>query len=183
MRETDSGTHFTVRNQYIRMCIAKALIQLLESKGLEEITITALAKAANVSRMTFYKYYTNKQEVVVDYMYELMSEYMDEINKRTDIGRFREQKHIYHCFMFFRQHATELMTLVKADMYSVIINTVNDYMDLYVLPGSGYSKFELYYYAGALCNIYIKWLEGNMVETPQEIAEIVYKHIGGNQMN
>ena len=176
MREADSGTHFTARNKYIRMCIAKALIQLLEHKNFEEITITALAKAANVSRMTFYKYYMSKHDVLVDFMYEMMSEYMEETKTRTDIGHFRERKHIYHCFMFFKQYAAELMMLVKAGMYAVIINAVNDYMNLYVLPGSNYSKYELYYYAGALCNTYIKWLEGGMVETPEEIAEIVYKH-------
>lgn len=178
MRETESGTQFTARNQYIRMCIAKALIHLLDHKSLEEITITALAKAANVSRMTFYKYYTNKQEVLADYMYELMSEYMEASSKRKDIGHFGEHKHIYHCFMFFKQHGKELMTLVKADMYSVIINAVNEYMELYVLPVSHYSKYELYYYAGALCNTYLKWLEGGMIEKPEEIAAIVYKNIG-----
>ena len=68
------------------------------------------------------------------------------------------------------------MILVKANMYSVLIDTINDYMDQYVLPESQYSRYELYYYAGALCNTYIKWLEGGMTETPKEIATIVYKH-------
>lgn len=176
MRKTENGTQLTVRNQYIRMCIAKALIHLLESKRLEEITITGLAKAANVSRMTFYKYYTAKQDVLVDYMYELMSQYMEAANQRSDIGYFREQKHICHCIDFFKAHGKEILTLVKADMYSVVINAVNNYMDLYILPISQYSKYELYYYAGALCNIYIKWLENGMKETPEEIANIVYRH-------
>lgn len=64
-------------------------------------------------------------------------------------------------------------------MYSVIINAVNDYMDTYVLPASRYSRYELYYYAGALCNIYIKWLESGMLEAPEEIAKMVYKNKEG----
>lgn len=176
MRETARGTQFTARNQYIRMCIAKALIHLLESKNLEEITITALAKAANVSRMTFYKYYSSKQEVLVDYMYELMNEYMESANRRRDIGHFQDQRHICHFFSFFKEHNKEIMTLINADMYSIVINAVNTYMEVYVLPESKYSKYELYYYAGALCNIYIQWLNNGMVETPEEIAMIVYKH-------
>ena len=50
-------------------------------------------------------------------------------------------------------------------------------MDKYVEPESNYSKYELYYYAGALCNTYIKWVEAGMIETPEEIATIVYKHL------
>ena len=61
-------------------------------------------------------------------------------------------------------------------MYSVIINAVNNYMDTYVLPISHYSRYELYYYAGALCNTYIKWVESGMIEAPEEIARMVYKY-------
>lgn len=177
MRKTEKGIQFTVKNQYIRMCIARALIHLLQHKGIEEITITSLVKMANVSRMTFYKYYSSKQEVLEDYMYEMMNEYMAAANQRTDIGRFREQKHICHCFTFFKEYSDAIMILVKANMYSVIINTVNDYMDTYILPASNYSKYELYYYAGALCNTFIKWIEDGMAESPEQIATIVYKHL------
>lgn len=176
MRQSENGTQFTERNQYIRMCIAKALIQLLDKNKLEEITITALVKVANVSRMTFYKYYVNKQEVLVDYMYEMMHEYMKETKQRTDIGAFREYKHICHSLKFFRQYADEISILVHAGMYGIIINAVNDYMDSYVLPVSKYTKYELYYYAGALCNVFIKWIEMGMIEKPEEIARIVYKY-------
>lgn len=177
MRQTEGGIHLTARNQHIRMCIAKSLIELLGYKSLEDITITLLAKTAHVSRMTFYKYYVCKQDVLSDYMYELMSEYMEEAKKQTDIGHFREEKHICHCFKFFSKYSLEIETLVKANLYSVIINAVNDYMDTYILPNSSYSCYELYYYGGAICNTYIKWLEAGMAESPEEIARIVYRYL------
>ncbi len=178
MRKSEGGTNLTARNQHIRMCIATALIKLMETKPLEGITITALVKEANVSRMTFYKYYTSKQEVLADYMYEIVNEYMMDMKVRTDIGNFHELKHICHCFQYFKQHSHLIMTLIKANNYSVIINAINNYMDTYVLPISPYSRYELYYYAGALCNIYIKWIENDMQETPEEIATMVYRHFG-----
>lgn len=178
MRRSEGGTNLTARNQYIRMCIARTLIQLMEYKPLDEITITALVKEANVSRMTFYKYYKSKQEVLEDYMYEIMNAYMEEVKKRTDIGAFHELKHICHCFKFFEQYSPFIKILTKANMYSVIINALNDYMDIYVLPNFPYSRYELYYYAGALCNTYIKWIELGMKETPEEIAALVYRHLG-----
>ncbi|MBE6024537.1 MAG: TetR/AcrR family transcriptional regulator [Cellulosilyticum sp.] len=177
MRQNGNGIPFTERNQYARMCIAKALISILEHKSMEDITITSLVKVANVSRMTFYKYYASKQEVLADYMYEIVHAYMEDAARRGDIGKFREQKHICHCFTFFKQYSHTIMTLVKANMYSVIINAINDYMDYYVLSSKDYSKYELYYYAGALCNTYIKWIEGGMAETAEEISTVVYKHI------
>ena len=101
MRKTESGTNLTARNRHVRICIARALIDLMKHKSLEQITVTELVKLANVSRMTFYKYYVSKAEVLTDYVYELMNEYVEEVSKRIDIGRFRDLKHITHCFEFF----------------------------------------------------------------------------------
>lgn len=177
MRRSEGGTNLTARNQYIRLCIGKTLIQLMEVKQLEEITITELVKKANVSRMTFYKYYKTKQEVLDDYMYEIVNDYMEDAKNKTDIGGFHDFKHICHCFEFFQQFSHFIKTLLKANMYSVIINALNNYMDTYVLPVSKRSRYELYYYAGALCNTYIKWVESGMKETPEEISGIVYQHL------
>ncbi len=181
MRISEGGTNLTARNQYIRMCIARTLIQLMEDKQLEDITITELVKNANVSRMTFYKYYKSKQEVLSDYMYEIVNDYMEDTKKRKDIGGLHDYKHICHCFQFFKQFSKFFKTLLRANMYSVIINALNNYMDTYVLPSTSRSRYELYYYAGALCNTYIKWVETGMVESPEEISEIVYHHVTASE--
>ena len=176
MRISEGGTNLTDRNRYIRMCIARTLIQLMESKNLDDITITELVKKANVSRMTFYKYYKSKQAVLSDYMYEIVNDYVKDLKKRADIGKFHEFRRICHCFEFFKQYSNLIMILINSNMYSVVINAVNNYMDTYVLPVTHYSRYELYYYGGALCNTYIKWIENGMVETPEEIAKIIYKY-------
>ncbi|MDA3731175.1 TetR/AcrR family transcriptional regulator [Niameybacter massiliensis] len=176
MRISEGGTNLTVRNQYIRMCIAKTLIQLMETKDFDDITITELVKRASVSRMTFYKYYKSKHEVLADYMYEIVNEYVEDIRQRNDIGKVHELKRICHCLEFFKGYSHLIITLVNANMYSVIIDAVNNYMDTYVVPESHYSRYELYYYAGALCNIFIKWLESGMEESPEKIAEMVHGH-------
>ncbi|MGM9945246.1 MAG: TetR/AcrR family transcriptional regulator [Lysinibacillus sp.] len=46
--------------------------RLLLTVGYEGYTISLLAEALNVSRAAIYKYYTNKEELVVDFMLEHM---------------------------------------------------------------------------------------------------------------
>ena len=46
--------------------------RLLLTVGYEGYTISLLAEALNVSRAAIYKYYTNKDELVVDFMLEYM---------------------------------------------------------------------------------------------------------------
>lgn len=177
MRISEGGTNLTARNQPVRMCIARTLIQLMERTELDQIKITELVRKANVSRMTFYKYYRTKQAVLEDYMYEIVNAYMEDAKGRADIGEFHDLRHICHCFEFFKKYHRFILILVKANKYSVVIQAINDYMDTYVLSNSEYTRYELYYYAGALCNTYIKWIEGGMVEEPEEIARVVYSHV------
>lgn len=178
MRLSERGTNLTTRNQYIRLCIAKSLLKLMEEKSFEKITITEIVNNANVSRMTFYKYYKSKQEVLSDYMYEIVNDYMEETKARSDIGKFRDYKHICHCFEFFKQYSPFILTLIHGNMQAIIINALNDYMDTYVLSTSEYTRYELYYYAGGLCNIYMKWIESGLKETPEEIARMIVARDG-----
>lgn len=178
MKLLEDGANLTVRTRYIRMCIAQALIRLMANEPLEKITITNLVKEANVSRMTFYKYFSSKLDVLTNYVYELMNLYMEDSESRTEIGRFRELKHIHHCIDFFKTYHVEMKTLIDSNMFGVIINVVNDYMDTYILPFCDYSSYELYCYAGGLCNTYMKWIETGMKETTYEIAEMIHKRLG-----
>lgn len=44
--------------------IVNAFIELLEESSLEQISITDIIKKANLSRPTFYYYYSNKEDLV-----------------------------------------------------------------------------------------------------------------------
>ncbi|WP_278557464.1 TetR/AcrR family transcriptional regulator [Limosilactobacillus vaginalis] len=51
--------------------IRKALFQLLETKGLNSITVTELCRIANINRRTFYIHYGNVEDVMDEYQDEL----------------------------------------------------------------------------------------------------------------
>ncbi|MGL4361684.1 MAG: TetR/AcrR family transcriptional regulator [Cellulosilyticaceae bacterium] len=175
MRKSEGGANLTTRNQPVRLSIAKALIELMDMKRLEDITIIELVKKANVSRMTFYKYYTSKTEVLSDYMYEIVNEYIEDTKKHPEIGYVHDEKRICHCLKFFKDYSQFIMTLVKSNMYSVVINALNDYMETYIAPTSQYSTYQLYFYAGALCNVFIQWVESGMTEEPEKIARMMMR--------
>lgn len=49
-------------NIFIRECMAEALIKLIKTKSLSEITITELTKTAGVLRMSHYRNFNSKEE-------------------------------------------------------------------------------------------------------------------------
>ena len=51
--------------------IRKALFQLLETKGLNSITVTELCRIADINRRTFYIHYGSVEDVMDEYQDEL----------------------------------------------------------------------------------------------------------------
>ncbi|HIS07210.1 MAG TPA: TetR/AcrR family transcriptional regulator, partial [Candidatus Choladocola avistercoris] len=48
-------------------CLYTALLLLMEKKPYEDITITEIAKKAGVSRMSYYRLYKSKDDILEQY--------------------------------------------------------------------------------------------------------------------
>ena len=46
------------------------------------------------------------------------------------------------------------------------------------MPFNDIRRYNVYFYSGALYNVFLKWLESGMKETPQEMAEEICNLIG-----
>lgn len=57
--------------------IRQAVIRLLDSDSYEDLSVTEICKAANVSRITFYTYYNNKNDVIADMYCRYIAEASD----------------------------------------------------------------------------------------------------------
>ncbi|WP_252898590.1 TetR/AcrR family transcriptional regulator [Secundilactobacillus odoratitofui] len=75
--------------------ITTALFQLLETKDLGEITVTALVKRAGVSRMAFYRNFETTADVILKYFASKINQVFDDVinqvpteEKLTEIDHF-----------------------------------------------------------------------------------------------
>lgn len=57
-------------NFVIKESITEALLLLMRKKNYEEISITEITKLAGVSRISFYRNYDSKEDILVKYMFE-----------------------------------------------------------------------------------------------------------------
>lgn len=166
-------SNFTERNRFTRQCIGEAIVSLLKSKDFEHITISDIVKKAGVSRMTFYKYYHTKKDVIKDYMNEIIAGYLEKCGGNFTMNEFQDYMHIKDAILFFDNYADFLLTLSKANQYYIIIGSLNDFMSTYVYPDYHGSIYELYFYSGALLNTFLKWEESGKKEPVDEIVTIV----------
>ncbi len=86
---TKGGCAMDKRIMKTRKGLKDALLCLLEEHPFEEITVTEICEQARTGRLTFYKYYSDKNELMRDCFQDLQEEIMDRMRKEGENIRGR----------------------------------------------------------------------------------------------
>lgn len=162
--------------QNAKIYLAEALISLMRRKPLEDISIKDLVKRAGVSRMTYYRYFTSKEEVLECYMDYILEEYDTQIDQNKSYD-FHSYEHILDSLIFFQKYKDFVLCLQAAGMESLLLTALNDY----VKKQSDFTEeksvrcYPFYFYAGALYNIYMHWITQDSSTPATELAAIITK--------
>ena len=166
------GKKYTNRTRFTRMCIGEAVFSLMDKKSYEEIRVSDIVKRAGVSRMTFYHYYEQKEDALADYFHEIVNGY---VRERSEIlkkgGKFHDPGSIEHALKYFDQYAAFILKLVDAHLYHIILEAMNSFMMERIQPVYKIQPYELYFYGGALMNVFVMWEKNGKQETPEAIAK------------
>ena len=65
----------TGKNSYLKKQITSALLRLLKEKELKDISISEITTTAQVSRISFYRNYNDKDTIIKEYMYSTLNEW------------------------------------------------------------------------------------------------------------
>ncbi|MCD7956177.1 MAG: TetR/AcrR family transcriptional regulator [Lachnospiraceae bacterium] len=159
-------------------CIFTALTGLMEQKEYKYITVTDIARKAGVSRMTYYRTYTSKEDILVQHFrkisQQLISEAKEDIRQALD-----------SFFSYFQKYDNLTRVLTEADLMNVVVECFSGFTDhLYnaLHPGSlntTKARYAVRYESGGLFSILIGWLSGSAEESPQEMSEIALNILRG----
>lgn len=156
--------------------ILKALLELMEEKDYQSISIKELAERADLDRKTFYRNFQSKDEVIIMKLQELCERYIEELQALPQLSTHDGTKAYFniciahaHFFQLLRRNNLLPLVLLKFNEYLPAINEV-------FLSNPEYknkSKYELVYQAGGFWNVTARWLEDGAKETAEEMAAVV----------
>ena len=146
--------------------IVTALLKLMQKKAFDRISITELCRKAGVSRMSFYRYFESKEDVLKKWCAGITDRFVAEsgINYRNDsmelyfntlftqVLKYRE--------MSFILQKNGLLWIVKDDIDRVFFETYRDV----------YDEYKMHFITGGIFNVYTLWIENGLRETPEELA-------------
>ena len=171
-------------NQRVKNQITEALFTLLRKKAFSEITITDIVKEAHVARVSYYRNFDSKEEIIETAMDNLRDELMSDIHYDDDEHIFNQnnaqvgfEKALTICLI----KKADLLALYHNGFGSLIQQTFNRYTMEFAGNMSAHSieRYKLYFISGAVTNVLIEWLNGGAKESPKEIANLCAGYFTG----
>ena len=154
--------------------IKKVFLQEIQSKELEQISVSDIVKKANINRSTFYANYID--------IYDLADKIKDEMYFNI-LDLYKEErenhKHSFNYLTLFK-HIKENQIYYKT-LFKLKFN-FSKYYDFSLLNGEAlkyYSTtknldYHIAFFSAGISAIIKKWLFNGCVESPEEINEILH---------
>ena len=159
------------RRQETRKRIERTFVQLLQTHELEDISITALCREANINRTTFYANYLDIYDLVdavgKSLETEVQSFYSEEQDSAIEPLDFLQlYRHIYNNQIFYKTYF-KLGLDAKFDL--------PDYLKQNELtqPIDRALAYRIAFFRAGLNAVLKEWLSGGCMESPEEIHDII----------
>ena len=167
--------------EYSRYYIVEALFRLMSQYEYDKIKVTDIVAKAGVGRVTFYRYFKKKEDVILYYFehnarsFELSQKYYprckdDYITVATEV------------FAKFRENAQVFRLIRKARLEYVYLDYLNkSFAESFATEHGDRSAYLPYVYAGMLFNVSMAWLDKGCSTPPAELAATVVNAVYGQR--
>jgi len=156
--------------------IEKVFIELLQTKELNEITVSDICKRADLNRSTFYANYAD--------VYELADKIKERLEKDVEIslGQQSENDTGNGAVRFFR-HVKENQLFYKTYFKLGYDNDIRimfyDTEQAEKYFGNKHIDYHIEFFRNGFNAVIKKWLANGCIETPEEMAEVIISEYQG----
>ena len=161
-------------NEHVVQSIIDALLILLKTQMLGEIRIVDLVQLAEVSRNSFYRNFTDKDDVLRRYISDVTDKWYQKAG--MDFFSYRKDYQFFIPLLYFLYEYRDLTSILIRNGKLHLLKEEFDHRALTLLNGAE-DPWYFAYLSGGVFNVYRRWAETGHVETPEEIAEHLAKII------
>lgn len=157
-------------SDFLKECIADALFILLRTKSIESITVREITELANVSRITYYRNFTSKENVIEFKLDKLMTEWIEKQPQKESVSAHELS---IRFFQFFYSIRDIVQTLIRANLSLLLLNRlILKFNDINNTADSSEYYRQIFISFG-LCGIILSWMDTGMKESPEEMGRII----------
>lgn len=155
------------REALVDVYITEALLILLRDKEYKDISITEICKKAGVTRMSFYRNFESKEDI----LFKKVRNVTDSFVKESDISYKSDTVSSYFVKLF--THMQQQKELCSALNKAGLIYMVKDEFDRVFLNTykNDYDEYKSLFLAGGIYNVFLFWLINDCRDDPETLAQ------------
>ena len=160
------------KNTYVKQQITHTLLELLKERELSDIRISEITDRAAVSRNSFYRNYADKDDIVRQYLYQLLSNWKAEWDPK---GSDSNAELFGHLFMYLKQHSDVILLIQRRNLFHLFKESYlllwgpSDIMD-------NITAYTLAFIANGILGWIEEWLKRGMCESAETMRDLLLKH-------
>ena len=153
----------TEKNSYVKEQITNALLRLLKEKELKDISISEITTTAQVSRISFYRNYNDKDSIIKEYIHLTLNEWNKNHPKTS---QHTEDEILGDIFAYITEYKDFYLLLRDRGIFYFLKDIIMDALG----PKAEYPNFGAYTAAFIANGIY-GWIEEWFLRGMQESGE------------
>ncbi|MBQ8424810.1 MAG: TetR/AcrR family transcriptional regulator [Clostridia bacterium] len=166
----------------IQEYIYQAYMQILSKKHYDKISVCEICTKAGVSRMSFYRSFSSKEDLTLKGFGKIILNIKNNIEKLDVCNEYTIIKEFFNGFINYKDLIHSIESSSISDIIALEIskklqeNTPNDYM-------KKTSKYIPIFYFSALGSVIITWLKEGAKESPDEMARLITSMVNSSIFN
>ena len=154
--------------------IEKSFINMLQSKGINQISVTDICKDTGLNRSTFYANFIDIYDLADKLKEKLEAEFSSQFSKKEQQNSLTMFKHIYDNQLFYKTYF-KLGYDEKHSAYIYDTEMAEKYLE------DENIKYHIEFFKSGLNAIIKMWLAGGCKETPEEMDKILKTEYKGRK--
>lgn len=159
------------KNAEVKEAIINAFFSLARKKKNTDFTITDIIKEAGVARVSYYRNFDSKEDIVGSLIDDALARY--EATVDTSVEGFYCYWNAMMAFRMFYEYRSYIIDVLRFGYIRVLLSKMNEFHEKMDgdIPANSIERFRIYAYMGALMNTALVWIFEGAKESPEEIAQ------------
>lgn len=163
-----------------------AMLQLLEEKPFNAITVTDVCKAADAHRSTFYSHYGNTLDLLNEVKDQTMRDFYASFEHLPHDATFTDREYLDAYLEFVEEHRRLFRVFLENiklfDGFGILMNFEDDIRNMPSIESSQKEqalRYKLLFMASGITSIVSFWLESGCRESREQLRDIILECANG----
>lgn len=149
--------------------IVDSLYELMKNTNFEEINIKSICELAEINRSTYYRNFKSKEDIIKYKLRCIMDEYIEEFQSKSNPTK---KEYLLCILETFTKYESFLKIIYKQKQIYLLQMILIEYFNENIKTESKKELYKLYYHIGGIYNFTICWIEHDMSDSVEFLAEI-----------